>query len=359
MKRSTNIGMIVVISIVVLLLVGRIALPYIVKDQVNKQLAALDDYTGHLEDIDIALWRGNYSIVDLMVEKEGNERDVPLLFVPQMDISIHWGALLDGRVVGEVELFSPEVHFKAAQQEEQSQTGADEPWYALLEELVPFTVNRFEVHDGLFTFNDTESDTPVDVRISSIQVLARNMSNVQESSEPNFADFEVSGLFADTAPLRSSGQLNPLASPPLFEVDFELETVDLALLNSLLQAYAGVEAEAGTFSVYAEFASADGLFEGYVRPILDNAEFVSPEENDGLLRKFWAATVDLAANILENPDEEQVASQIPFSGELENVEAGIIPAILSVLENAFIAALEREVEGSVGIEDVGAGDDSQ
>ena len=55
----------------VLLVAARIALPYVVKDFANRRLAALEAYDGHVGDIDIHLWRGAYSIDDIVIVKTG------------------------------------------------------------------------------------------------------------------------------------------------------------------------------------------------------------------------------------------------------------------------------------------------
>ena len=47
-------------TFVVLLVGARVALPYFVKDEVNRRLMALESYDGHVEDVDLALWRGAY-----------------------------------------------------------------------------------------------------------------------------------------------------------------------------------------------------------------------------------------------------------------------------------------------------------
>jgi hypothetical protein len=355
MRRRQGV-LIATVAVIVVLVGIRAALPAIVKNQVNERLQALDDYTGYVQEVDLALWRGEYRLRDLIIERDIEGQELPLLVLPRADLALQWRALFSGRIVGEAELHSPEVILLASELAGDEQSPEDEPWYALLEELTPFQVNHFAVHDGLFRFVDLDPEKDVDVFISHTNGVLTNLSNVQESEADSFASFEIAGLFAGHAPVRSSGELNPLASPPVFEIDFELETVDLVELNPLLYAYAKVLAESGTFSVYAEFASANGLFEGYVKPILEDPEFTS-DENDSLLRKFWAAAVDLAARIFENPPEEQVASQIPFTGELDDIEVGIFAAIVKVLENAFIAAISPQLDNSVRLENLGA--DSQ
>lgn len=49
-------------SFLVVLIGLRLALPYILLNYVNKQLTKIDGYTGHVDDIDVALYRGAYTI---------------------------------------------------------------------------------------------------------------------------------------------------------------------------------------------------------------------------------------------------------------------------------------------------------
>ena len=59
----------IIIGIVALLIIIRLILPYFVLKYVNNKLANLEDYYGHLEDIDLSLYRGAYIIKDLKILK--------------------------------------------------------------------------------------------------------------------------------------------------------------------------------------------------------------------------------------------------------------------------------------------------
>ena len=55
-KRSFNSVM--TIAVIAVLLIGlRLALPSLVKNYLNQQLAEMGDYQGRIADVDIALWR--------------------------------------------------------------------------------------------------------------------------------------------------------------------------------------------------------------------------------------------------------------------------------------------------------------
>lgn len=61
---------IIPVSIIVALIIFRLFLPLIVKNYVNKTLNNIPGYSGHVEDIDLALWRGAYTIDGLILINE-------------------------------------------------------------------------------------------------------------------------------------------------------------------------------------------------------------------------------------------------------------------------------------------------
>src|SRR5690349_7124952 len=124
---------IIIGSILALLIIGRLLLPYFVTRFVNKTLADIPGYTGSISDVDISLWRGAYVIYDLKLLKiEGNEK-IPFIDIPASDLSVEWSALFKGSVVGEVIFENPKLNFiggdkKNAQGETTNQTGEDVDW---------------------------------------------------------------------------------------------------------------------------------------------------------------------------------------------------------------------------------------
>jgi hypothetical protein len=100
-------------------------------------------------------------------------------------------------------------------------------------------------------------------------------------------------------------------------------------------------------------AAADGRFAGYAKPILQDVDlYRANEEEQSALKRVWEGFLDFAANALENPDAEQVAARIPFSGRIENPQTSLFATISSVLRNAFISAFARSLEGSITLRDV-------
>jgi hypothetical protein len=82
-----------VLIVVGLLLGARLTLPYVVKDYVNRQLAALKAYDGRVADIDLHLWRGAYSIDGIEIVKTGAPRPVPFFKARRLNLSVEWRSL--------------------------------------------------------------------------------------------------------------------------------------------------------------------------------------------------------------------------------------------------------------------------
>ena len=64
-------------AVILLLVAVRLALPSIVLHQVNSRLMALEAYDGHVDDIDLALWRGAYRIDGIRIVKTGAKHPTP------------------------------------------------------------------------------------------------------------------------------------------------------------------------------------------------------------------------------------------------------------------------------------------
>ena len=59
----------ILISVVVLLIIIRLILPYVVLHYANKALANVKGYYGHIDDIDLSIYRGAYIINDIYLNK--------------------------------------------------------------------------------------------------------------------------------------------------------------------------------------------------------------------------------------------------------------------------------------------------
>jgi hypothetical protein len=355
----------IILAVVAVLLIGlRIALEPIVEHYANKKLDELEGYSGHIEDVDIALLRGAYVIEGLRITKTGGKVPVPFLSASRIDLSVQWSALLDGAVVAEIEVSDPKLNFVNAsekegkQQASQSQVEPSENWTDVVKDLVPISINRFSIENGRVSYRDFTSSPQVNIFVQDLYAEARNLTNSEDRTGSLVASFDGRALAMGSGRIKFDGKVDPYAKKPTFEAAFKLDGLEMKELNSYLRAYAKVDAEKGKFSMDAEFAAKKGRFDGYVKPFIKDLDVLDwGKEEESVPNKIWQGIVGTAASILENPKKDQTATRIPIGGRLDNPEVGVWSALGSLLKNAFIQALTRGLEGTVDIQQVSGKED--
>jgi hypothetical protein len=355
-KSSTTRKLLITAAVVLAAGVAlRALLPFIVNHYVNEQLADMGDYRGHVSDVDLSVVRGAYVLRDLTIIKETGSAEEPFLVLPRTDLSVEWAALFDGELVGEIHMLKPVMNLVQGASPEETQLGAGVNWPDQVRKLFPFHFNRIEATGGTVTFRAPGIEAEESLTLRDLHLALTNLTNVESLDEPAFASFDLNGLFGKNTPLAITGHLDPNATQPTFDLDMSLEDANLVDVNPWLEEFLNVDAQSGVFSMYTELAAAEGRFEGYIKPILEDADIFSLEEpSEGPLQKAWEALVGLAAAVLTNPEEDQVATQLPFSGELDDPEAGVLSAVVNLLRNAFVAAFSHAIEDTVTIGDVDA-----
>ena len=84
--------LITVVTIAVVLIGARIALPFGIERQVNRRLQSIPGYTGHVKGIGISLFRGAYTLNDISIFKVNGAAREPFFLSRRIDFSMTTGA---------------------------------------------------------------------------------------------------------------------------------------------------------------------------------------------------------------------------------------------------------------------------
>jgi uncharacterized protein YhdP len=342
---------IALLTVLILLVAARAALPRFVKRFVNEKLQGLNGYTGRVDDVDLSLWRGAYQIKGLSIEKTGGKVPVPFLAADVIDLAVEWKALLHGSIVAELELYDPKLNFVNAKSPAQSQTKVDQSWTDTVRGLVPFEINRVALHGGQVHYRDLEADPRVDVFVQRLEATARNLTNSEKLGGNLYATVSATALAMGSGKVHFKGSVDPYAKQPTFDVSFQLDGLEIKQLNSFLKAYANVDAQEGTFSLDSQFSAHGGRFQGYAKPFIKNLKLLKwNEEQEGFFGKLWEGMVQVVGEIFTNHPKDQIATKVPFSGSIENPSADIWSTIGGILRNAFLQSLRRGIEGNMSLD---------
>ena len=338
------------LSIIVLLIIVRIILPYVALHYANKTLASMNGYFGHVNDIDLAIYRGAYVIKDFYIDKVDSvsQQRVPFISSQLIDLSVEWKSLFHKRIVGELEFTNPVLIFTKDKAEPASIQKDTNDFRTVLNSFMPLKINRFQIINGKIQYIDSTSTPKVNIAMTNTQVLAENLSTVQDTALLPAKVTASADVYKGKLELKM--KLAPLADSPTFDMNAELQNTSLPELNDFFKAYAKFDVHAGTFGLYTEVASKDGKYTGYVKPVIKDLDVIGPEDrNDSFFNKLYEAVVGAVGVILKNPEEKQVATKVPIEGEYGKTTVGTWRAIIEVLRNAFIQALYPSIDHEITI----------
>lgn len=347
-KFWITLGIIVALLVAINFLLEPVALKY-----VNKTLSEIEGYQGEVKDIDIALWRGAYRIDSLKLDKLNGDFPEPFFQVDAIDISIQWGALFKGSIVGEIIVEKPMLTFAVEPSSGEVQTGEENDWTQTIKDLVPLQINRFEIVDGTIAYKDYTSEPKVDVSLTEFNALATNLGNVNENNELLPSSISVTSNTSGNGKFKADMAINVLKQIPDFDLSLELKDLELNYLKDFTKAYANFTFKEGTMYVSSEVAMKNGEYEGYVKPVLDSISVIDlKNDSTGFWQKAWEVVVGGALEVFENQPKDQFATKVPFSGTTENTSVGLWGTIGSVMRNAFIEAFQKNVDQTVNIQSV-------
>jgi hypothetical protein len=242
----------------------------------TKMNHALKGYTARIGKLDSHPLSYSLDLYEVVITQDAHP-DPAVLRIERLSASVHWQALLSGRLVGDVELEKPTVYLNLpqARKENADPTPVKERgWQDALEAIYPLKINHFEIRGGDITYVDDGPFKPL--RIRNLDLVATNIRN-RPRKRPYPSDVRFSAQVFESGRLSADGQANFLAEPnPTFRGDVELATIELDYFKPITNRYnlwvdKGVLSAAGqveygqdTKTVLLSRAAVDGIQIDYV-----------------------------------------------------------------------------------------------
>lgn len=340
---------IILLSILSFLVVLRLIMPFFLLKYVNHRLANLRQYHGHTDDIDLQLYKGAYVLKNVTLLKRGApiNNKTPFFTAPNVDFSVHWGALLDGDLVGEITINKPILNFvKGAHKGEDIRVDSAD-FSRLIKELMPMTVNHFDVIDGELHYIDKNTSPNVHINMINIMATGTNLANVEDRKEPLFARLNGSGDFCGGTFLLNT-KFDAIAKRPTFDLNSQMKGLNLVLMNDVLRAYGNFDVKKGDFNLDVAFTAKNGKFDGYITPTITHLDVVQWNKAEGNIRQIlWETLIGFGAKILQDRKTGELAIRIPVSGTFRHPHFYTWSAIGYLLRNAFLQAIKLHIDFSI------------
>ena len=159
-------------GLIALLLLARLALPYVALYYVNKHLAGMEGYHGHIDSVTISLYRGAYGLSGMSLDKidpPSGER-IHFFSARHIEFSLEWKALLHGAIVGKVVVSAPNLIFKRDKVELKDVAQATTDYRKFFKNLMPLKVNRLEISLGSVHYVDNTTKPHLDVFLKELEL---------------------------------------------------------------------------------------------------------------------------------------------------------------------------------------------
>ncbi|MBU2885619.1 DUF748 domain-containing protein [Gilvimarinus agarilyticus] len=342
-----RIALTIALVFATLLLIIRVSLPVAIEWGLNERiLNNLGDYSGHVEDVDLALIRGAYVVESLTITKNGGEQYKPFLSVRQTTIGVDWRALTQGELFLEIIIREPKVNFEDAANAEDAQSGQGGNWQTLLDELTPVAINTLHIHNGELNFFNRDSDPKVHLSADKINLSVANLTNIKNASGERIASAALNARLFGSSPLSAEARFDPFDFND-FSVAVKTDNFQLKQINDFARAYGNLDFAQGHGNIYAELQASNAELNGYIKPFFEDVEILDwqqdvEQQNDGVLQFLWEGAVDIVESIFNNQKTNQLATQIDIEGTLDNNDVQTWGAVWGVVKNAFFAAFEEQ-----------------
>ena len=338
----------------VLLLGVRLALPSILRREINRKLSEVPGYSGQVGRVGMHLYRGAYSLHEVDIRQRSGQVTQPFFSASVIDFSLAWGQLFHGKFVSKIFIDGAAINFVRGPAEASSQLKVDRRWQDVVNAIFPVSITRLEIRDGLVHYVDTAETPKVDVYLRNLYAVAIGLQNRPTKSDQEFpATISLQGDSIGDGHLDLDVQAEPLADQPHFYLNLSLRNVALPALNDFLQAYTNVTVSGGTFQLFVEVGARGGRYEGYVKPFFDHM-VIAPEagKKNGVWREVWGTVVGALVELFKNKAKDQFATKIPISGDFSDTHTGVWRAVVNMVHHGFVKALPANIEGSINAEEV-------
>jgi hypothetical protein len=351
-KKRRGTGLIILMVMLGLIVVARLSLPMFILNYVNRTLDEHPDYDGHVNGISLSILAGSYSLNDIEIHEVNSRTDEPLFAAEELLVNIDYRALFRGKVVGEIELNRPVVNFITGPTEEESQEEADEELAETVDEMVPVRIDKFRIREGKINYRNITMSPQLNLQVYNLNLTATNLTTAPAEDELLPSEVNASASTTGEGRIDLTMRLNPLAEVPTFDMNFELQDMQLSAWNHFIREQARLDVVGGTFNLHTEIAAQQGYFKGYAKPVIDGLEITPLDPEDtGLLQRIYESAATVIRDILEAPgkEQEQIATRIPLEGRFDDPDADIWSTVMNLLRNAFIEALVPSIDHSINI----------
>ena len=352
-NRFGKLSVVTLLTVLVVFIALRLTAPTIITWYANRAIERTPAIVGSVDDVDLALIAGNYSIKGVNIRQLGDKETFPLFIAERVNVSILWSELLWGELVTEITVIKPTIGLYDRPDDkvfEDSAITDEKTWIGLARDLTPFAIDKLIVENGTFIMDAQAQLKRSEFSVQNIQLIVTNIANASVSDTVAIA--KMTGDIQNQAQLKLAANFDPNTNKPTFDINIEMERLPVSYIDSLMKFYAPFDLEAGQIELASELKSVNGKVTGYVQAGIYKLDVFSwhedvVEDGDNPIQLIFDMIGGALASLLESGDKDLIATRVSIEGTLDDPDVSTFDALSGILRNAFIEAYNLKVEDSV------------
>jgi hypothetical protein len=296
------------IPLVVLLIVfglGIVLEPFVLK-KINQTAENVNpEFKGHVEDLSISFLKGALVLEGVTASLKKNDRK--FFEADEVFADIAWRELIRGRISLDLAI----ERFHVLLKDDVLKAVKRLPPSEKKEMKVAFKVAELRVVDSTISLLDypgLREDKHFTVK--DINGVARDIT---QRKDTELASFDFKATVDKKDDVRLTGNFDLAADPVRWDLNSRLIKFQLASMNPELRKRIPLNYKKGTLDMYSEVKSENGEVYGYVKPFLNDIEYMGNKIEFEGPKHFFVEVLGSFSNwILENKDKKTVATRVPF-----------------------------------------------
>ena len=272
-----------------------------VERQMNARLTGYSVSIGKLRFHPIGL---SLTLFDLVFTQQANP-DPPVGRIPRLDASVHWRALLSGKLVANFALDRPKLYVNLAHLRAEAadpEPVAKHGWQEAFQAIYPLKINQFTIVNGEATYVDDGPFEPLE--LSAINVAADNIRNIRSRERDYPSAVHLDAVVFKRGKVIIDGHADFLAEPHLgIKADVALDGIELDYFKPVTRRY-NVAVNKGVLSAsglveYAPTIKVVDLEQATIRSV--QVEYTHTPAEKGVVQAATAKTVKAAREVSNEP----------------------------------------------------------
>jgi len=282
-RMTTRRWIVAAVALVALVLVASVVALFFIDEPLRRYTEA--KMNASLKGYRVTIGRLHFNPINFSLDLrdttvvQNQHPDPPVAKIDRLYASVHWKALLHGKVVGDILIDHPVVFLNLPQARAEIDDPTpvkDKGWQNALQAIYPLKINELRISQGDITYQDDGPFKPL--RVYELEVKASNIRNVRSEEGVYPSPMTLTARIFDTGSVSAEGWADFLAEPyAAVMADISLDSIGLdyfkpitsryhvAIDKGALSANGQVEISPKFKSVKLWTATVDGIYLDYVQ----------------------------------------------------------------------------------------------